>query len=279
MAGGALLTLLLLGAPDAAATDADVANQAEQAFAAGVRLRGEPEQARAQFRKAAALFDELRRRGIDNALLARDLGNAQLLAGDLPSAILSYHRGLRLAPRDRALWSALKAARGQVLYRDDDPLGRQPKPGAWSWLRPTSGDWLLGAALAWLAVCLGVARWRMVRHVGWLVISGLALLAAMALALLGLGENARETREAARPLVVIADPQGVRLRRGPGWLTPGGEPAYPPRYLTPLGPGVEARLLQTHGDWLRIELAGGEVGWVPASAVRRDGLSDGGPTR
>jgi hypothetical protein len=34
--------------------------------------------------------------------------------------------------------------------------------------------------------------------------------------------------------------------------------------------GVEARLLFARGDWLQIELAGGEVGWVPRRLVLVD---------
>ena len=39
---------------------------------------------------------------------------------------------------------------------------------------------------------------------------------------------------------------------------------YPPRSETPLNRGVEARLLFVRGDWLQIELSGGEIGWVPS---------------
>ena len=68
--------------------------------------------------------------------------------------------------------------------------------------------------------------------------------------------------EAVQPLVVIAD-DGVLLRKGNG-LT------YPPRYDTPVNRGVEARLLFDRGEWLQIELAGGEVGWVPRRYVLVD---------
>jgi hypothetical protein len=65
--------------------------------------------------------------------------------------------------------------------------------------------------------------------------------------------------------VVIAD-DGVLVRRGNGL-------AYPPRYETPVNRGVEARLLFARGDWLKIELASGDSGWVP----RRYTLLDRGP--
>ncbi len=62
-------------------------------------------------------------------------------------------------------------------------------------------------------------------------------------------------------MVIAAD--GVLLRRGDGL-------AYMPRYDTPVNRGVEARLLFARGDWLQIELAAGEVGWVPRRLVLLD---------
>jgi hypothetical protein len=55
----------------------------------------------------------------------------------------------------------------------------------------------------------------------------------------------------------------VVLRRGNGR-------SYPPRYPTPLNRGVEARRLFERGDWLQIELSGGEVGWVERAAILED---------
>jgi hypothetical protein len=69
-------------------------------------------------------------------------------------------------------------------------------------------------------------------------------------------------QEQQHPLVVIAD-DGVLLRKGNGL-------SYPPRYETPLNRGVEARLLVSRGDWLQIELEGGEIGWVPREYARVD---------
>jgi hypothetical protein len=92
---------------------------------------------------------------------------------------------------------------------------------------------------------------------------GLAALAlaglATALLIVDLrGERGRGTEA----LVVIAE-DGVLLRKGNGL-------AFPPRYETPLNRGVEARLLFESGDWLQIELAGGEVGWVPRAYALAD---------
>jgi hypothetical protein len=258
-----------LGAGDAA--DAETARRAEEAFRAGAALRGEKERARRQFEESARLYGELEARGVASPGLYLNLGNARLLADDVAGAIVAYHRGLRLAPSSGELEAGLERARGQVDYPSEGALGRTPQQG-WPWWLPRVGSgWLWGgAAAAYALAWLGLTRWRMVRR-GWLLggVAGAAL-ATAGLAVLGWLALGREGEAATRTVVVIAR-DGVLLRKGNGWLRPGVEPAYPPRYATALNRGVEARLLARRGDWLQLELAGGEVGWAPASAVLIDG--------
>jgi uncharacterized protein YgiM (DUF1202 family) len=112
-------------------------------------------------------------------------------------------------------------------------------------------------------VCVASTRWLMTRR-GWLLaIAVLCLLAAALptalLAWLLIDANRRQETETAHVLVVIKD-DGVLLRKGDG-LT------YPPRYETPVNRGVEAYLVRERSDWVQIELAGGEIGWVPRQFV------------
>ena len=103
-------------------------------------------------------------------------------------------------------------------------------------------------------------------------------------------EDARLRADERHPLVVIAQ-DGVLLRKGNG-------EAYPRRYDTPVNRGVEARLVEEregfpatrgavglalgaptgvvaeHQGWVQIELAGGEVGWVPRRFVLIDRPGD-----
>jgi hypothetical protein len=89
------------------------------------------------------------------------------------------------------------------------------------------------------------------------LLAGLSLLALAAAGGALLLRN--ERAGTARPLVVLAA-DGLLLRKGNSAL-------FPPRFETPLNRGVEAELLFRRGGWLQIELAGGEVGWVPARAA------------
>jgi hypothetical protein len=234
--------------------------QAEAAFREGAGLASKtPDKARQAFARSAALYEQLRQAGAANADLFRNQGNAYLLADDLPRAILAYRRGLHVAPHDLALRRDLTYAREEVRYAPPGNLGRPPIEHRPPWL-PRLPAWLpyvtLGFyALGWLAGF----RWWLVRR-GWWLTAGIGCMLAAFLTGLGVVyEEWTEAREESQPLVVIAQ-DGVQLSRG-DWSAP------PPRYPPPLNRGVEARLLFERGRWLQIELAGGEVGWVPAAKV------------
>jgi tetratricopeptide (TPR) repeat protein len=269
VAAGFLIGLLLTAAaPAGTSSDAELLGQAEAAFQEGVRLRVHPQEARRFFRQAADGYEELRRRGIHNAALDRNLGNAALLAGDLPRAILAYRRGLRLSPDDHELRTSLAHARSEVVYPEPGNLGRPPVDHWPPWLPRATAVRLLALAVVFYAlVWLAFTRWLMTQR-GWLLAAGglgLALVAVLAFLLMGEVRQARF--EADHPLVVIARDKVV-LRKGNG-------DAYPPRYDTPLNRGVEARLIFARNDWLQIELSAGEVGWVPRNAVLLDTPSAG----
>jgi hypothetical protein len=249
------LIVILLNGSDADLTRlaaVEVKDRAETAFAEGSRRRDDPDAARPYFRTAAACFDELRRRGAGNATLYRNLGNAQLLAGDLPRAILSYRRGLHFAPGDHDLNVGLEAARGLVSYPPGSQLGQPGPAGRASWLARMEGEWVIaGAALLYTVACIALTRWLMTRRRMLLAGSLAALSGAGLLTFVAVSEAAGKP---SGPLVVIAE-DGVLLRKGDGL-------SFPPRYPTPVNRGVEGQLLGERGKWLQIELSGGEVGWL-----------------
>jgi hypothetical protein len=99
----------------------------------------------------------------------------------------------------------------------------------------------------------------MVRH-GRVLTAGFLCLAGAVVLLVWLVVGGEEGPPG--PVVVLSE-DNVLLRRGNGL-------SYPARYDTPLPRGAEARLLFVRGNWLQIELAGGEVGWVPARYTVRE---------
>ncbi len=260
-----LLALAFTSAQILAAPSPDeLLAQAESAFRDGLQRVAEapdrPAEARQCFGRAARLYEKLLRAGADNAALYRNLGNASLLAGDLPRAILAYRRGLLLKPNDHALRRNLAFAREEVALPPGS-LGRPPVDHRPPWL-PRLPLWVPGLAFALYSLgWLGLARWWMVRRSGWLIGGGSALGMSALLATGLVWEARQDTQEQRYPIVVIAE-DGVLLRKGNGL-------SYPPRSETPLNRGVEARLLYERGPWVQIELSGGEVGWVMQAYVIR----------
>lgn len=244
---------------------------AEAAFRTGVgRASEEPGEARQCFACAAALYEKLRRAGAGNPELYRNLGNACLLASDpddpesdgLPRAILAYRQGLRLVPSDRPLQRNLAYARQQVNRQTPGGFGLPPIDHRPPWLPRWPALFLYLALAGYSVGCLALARWWMLRRRGWLsaATSAFALLAlCLAVFLLEAWLSRQEQRQ---PLVVVAR-DGLMLRVGNG-------SRYPARYDTALQRGVEATLRNVRGRWLQIELASGELGWVPRDAVLVD---------
>ncbi len=163
------LTLALLAMPVIAAedhpSDVALAAQAEAAFAEGVRLRGDAAKAGAYFRKAAGFMEQMRQHGVNNPLLHRNLGNAYVLANDLPHAILTYRQGLRLVPGDRGLSASLSEARELVVYPEGSSLGRQGGDDRPPWLPRLQPVWCFaGAIFCYLAAWFALTRWLMARR-------------------------------------------------------------------------------------------------------------------
>jgi tetratricopeptide (TPR) repeat protein len=239
-----------------------ILEQAETAFRDGLNAHGTPEEPRF-FRQASELYEELRQRGVENSDLYRNQGNASLLTGNLAEAILAYQRGLQLAPNDRELRANLAYIRDQVIYPSPGNFARPPVTFLPIWLpRLTPGLLLVLTFLFYTVSCLGIARWGMTRQKlplqGAVWALGLGILFGI-----GLVIQSRGIREEAKyPLVVIAR-DGTYLRKG-------NHSDYPRSYDIPLNQGVEARSLYVRGDWLQIELAGGEAGWVPGKSVLVD---------
>lgn len=248
---GVVLSLAVLSAAD---TADDWLGVAEREFTDGLRRRDEGDRGSAAFRRAAWALAEARQRGANNAALWRQEGNAWLLAGDLPRAILAYRQGLRLRPGDADLRARLADARAEVTWPDggrrpdDDPL-----PGWMPGVGPR--ERFLLASLGYSLGCLALTRWVMVRRGSWFAAA--VTLYALALALAWSPLRAWLAGPA-NPIVVVRR-DGVLLLQGDG-------ADYPAWSEAPLNRGAEAELLHRRGAWLQVELPGGEVGWLPAES-------------
>jgi tetratricopeptide (TPR) repeat protein len=209
---------------------------------------------------AAECYDQLQQSGFQGGPLFLSQGNAHLLAGQLPEAILAYRRAERFIPNDERLRSNLAEARRQVLDPPATPSAFwpdwAPSLGRSEQLLLASGLWVLGWGLTAI-VLFQPGRW-------------LILLAAFALLLaIAVGGNCfcQEWLDEGHPVAIVNAGQ-VLLRLGNG-------ESYPPLesngVAIKLNRGVELRLLsERKNGWVRVALADGRSGWLPKSQVLID---------
>ncbi|MBN9121042.1 MAG: hypothetical protein J0I06_18140 [Planctomycetes bacterium] len=256
----ALVVLVLAAPPAFAAAPAETLAAAETAFAEGVARRGDSVNAKPAFARAAAGYDVLWNRGLRSPELALNRSRAHRLAGNLPKYIAALHEGLAAVRFARPLQVELEDARAAVQFPLDGELAAQcrPRPYTGVGTRMSVADaWVIAGAL-WLVACAGVARFVMTRGAVWLVFAGLGAAALVALGALWIQDERRRERAESLPLLIVAD--DTTLRRG-------NAPAYPPRLDAVLPKGAEVRELSRRGGWVQVQLPGGAIGWLPASAV------------
>jgi hypothetical protein len=257
-------------------SDQQLAEQAAVAYRHGLQTQANAFQSRQAFARAAQLYDLLRRRGIDNPALERNLGQAHLLAGDLPHAIVAFRRGLAIDPNDFDLADLLEAARDRVIYTTTGPFGRPPADDWPPWLpRPGPRTLLWWLLILHTLACIALTRWWMTRQ-SWLMTLASSLFSSAVFVgvCLYLDERQRQSDQT-HPVVVIAADR-VMLHKGNGARYPWydasagawqeGSGTIPPD-APALNRGVEARLRFDKGDWVQIELTGGEIGWVRRGEV------------
>jgi hypothetical protein len=249
-----LLLITLLTPRIAQATNETTLARAANAMRQGREAASKIIETRQHFREAADACAELYRDGVASPELFLLWGNAEVLADRPPRAIWAYHAGLRLAPNHRVLREHLAYARNRVAAAQTART-TMPSEAGLAWL---PGPWttFLAASLAFSLTCAAAAVWRVRHRWGWSALLALALtlIASVSCALSIL----RECAESQSPRVVVAEADTP--------MTLGNGPSYAPHPESPRLPaGAEARVLHRRGGWLRIELPGGDVGWIPAA--------------
>jgi uncharacterized protein YgiM (DUF1202 family) len=210
------------------------------------------------FEKAGELYQSVLASGLDAAAVHYNLGNALFKQGQLGPAIASYLRAARIDPRNPKIRTNLRRARAQI--KDVDLSGEDLppvlRPFQWGYAHFSANEWLTLALVLW--ILLGglhiLNQWRPLKPSKLRPVSG--ALVVMALAAFGVG-GLHYYRDfvVERGVVVVEE---VDVRSGPG-------SSYNLAFR--VHEGLPVRVAEDRGDWLRIDLGGELVGWVPASSL------------
>jgi len=212
----------------------------------------------AEFGRAAELYESVLAEGLDAAVVHYNLGNARFKQGQLGMAVASYLRAARIDPRNPKIRTNLGRARAQIKDADLSGQSLPPvlRPFQWGYARFSANEWLTLAVVLW--VLLGGLRilnqWRPLMPSRVRSVSGALLALALAAFLVG-GLHYYRDFVVQRGVVVAEE---VDVRSGPG---SGYNLAFR------VHEGLPVRVAEDRGDWLRIDLGGELVGWVPASTL------------
>ncbi len=212
-----------------------------------------------EYQEAIALYKTLLSEANSVPQLHYNLGNAYFRAGDLGRAILHYERGLKYAPGDEDLRFNLSVARSQQA----DQIEALPPfflLHGWTSLRNllAANTWgLLGLILFWAAAG-GFAVWvlgrtRLWRKRGFLTA---VLLLPLAILVFILAFNRKSFESHSRQAVVTAAETDLRIAPDPE-----------SRSLRPLHAGAKTWLEDQIGEWYKVRLENGEVGWIAVEMV------------
>ncbi len=209
--------------------------------------------------EAAELYEGVLRSGVVSGDLYYNLGNAYYKSGNLPRAILMYERAMRLMPSDDDLRHNLQLANLMITDRIE------PAPRLFIWeywedlknlLSFRGATWLLYAAYILVILAAGaflLARSYRLRKAA--LVSGMisaVIFAGFLVIFLAKRADLRRSDEAILQQQIVTVKNSPDDRSSDAFVLHGG---------------VKVQITDRVGDWVKIRLADGKVGWMQNSAA------------
>jgi len=245
-----LLCALLLAVTTASAqTPEELFRRGNELFQAG------------KYEEARESWAAVLAQGWESGELYFNLGNAYYKSGKIAPAILSYERAARFMPEDEDLQHNLQLA-GMLITDRIEPA---PRLFVWEFWDAVKAFFSM-SGIAWLAyalftaLCAAAAAFLLARTYGarkWSLVAG-GLAGALLVASLVVFFAKRSDMTVRDEAIVLADV--ATAKNAPD---AGGSDAFV------LHAGVKVRILERVGDWEKVRLADGKVGWIEAGTAER----------
>lgn len=207
-----------------------------------------------KFAEAATAYERILAQGVASAEIYFNMGNTYYRTGEIGRAILNYERAAVLAPGDPDVKHNLELANLRTL----DRLERVPEIFLISWLRALGSllpfSVLVGlVALSWIVLFLALAVMnlalglRLVSWMRWTVLGAIILLVLSGSLVLVQALEQSGHDEA----IVLAKVATAKT-------SPDGESAD----AFVIHEGLKLELGDQVGEWVKITLSDGKVGWI-----------------
>jgi len=214
----------------------------------------------AQYQKAAPLYEQVLKNGFESTALYYNLGNCYFKMENIPAAILSYERARRLSPRDDDVSYNLRLANLRVVDKIE-PLPQLFFIDWWNgFLGLLSSDgWAIAATISlWVASLAGAAFFLFRAAIVQRLAFSLALVSVLACVISGIGLYQQLKWERADRAAIVFSPS-VSVKSAPDAQSTD---------LFVIHEGVKVELTDEVGDWKKVRLADGKIGWLPVEDIQ-----------
>jgi len=214
-----------------------------------------------QYDRAAAAYESILRQGYRSADIYFNLGNAYYRSGKIAAAILAYERASHLRPNDADIAYNLRLAS----LRTVDRIEPVPELFIVQWMRIAASVSSIRTTAIWFAASwalfffilavLTTTRTTAVIQVGrWIVL--ICSVAVVALALQLWNQSAQD--RGGDSAIIMAQ-----------FVTAKSSPDAQSVDAFVIHEGVKVKLSDAVGDWVKIALADGKVGWIKNDQCER----------
>jgi len=214
----------------------------------------------AQYQKAAQLYEQVLKNGYESTALYYNLGNCYFKLENIPAAVLAYERAKRLSPRDDDVSYNLRLANLRVVDKIE-PLPQlffiEWWNGFLAWF--SSDGWAIFAIVFLWGAGVGGAVFLLFRSaiVQRLAFS-VALVSVLCCAISGIGLYQQLYRARSDRSAIVFSPS-VSVKSAPDAQSTD---------LFVIHEGVRVEITDQVGDWKKVRLADGKIGWLPAEEIQ-----------
>ncbi len=211
----------------------------------------------ADYQRAAQMYEEILASGVEAEEVYFNLGNCYYKLGNMAAAILNYERAQRLDPTDEDIDFNLALAQSRIT----DKIDPAPQFFIIKWWRlfvalATPSAWsLVGVVLVWLFI-IAAALFFIVRSPSLkkaLFATGMILVFFAVL----MFTFAFQQQNKATSAIVFASSVVIK-----------SEPQEESKDLFVLHEGTKIDVLGTDGEWCKVRIADGSVGWMRMNTMR-----------
>jgi tetratricopeptide (TPR) repeat protein len=213
-----------------------------------------------EYQNAVTMYEQVLKNGYENATVYYNLGNAYFKTQNISASILNYEKAKRLAPRDEDIFYNLRLANLRVV----DKIEPIPRLFFIEWwysflnLFPSESWAVIAIVCLWLTVISG-ALFLLLRSILFQrVLFAIALISILICILSFVGTFQQRQIESNQQLAIVFS-QSVSVKSAPDAQSTD---------LFVIHDGVKVELLDSVGEWKKIRLADGKIGWLPEATIR-----------